>query len=106
MKKSANNRLSKGKMKFFILVLILTIPVYTNTIAQPFVSVCKNGTVASLSVHSFETGNVYQEVSSSSDAIHQGLWSTIPVIISFTLIMFFLTQFLIQIIKDRKLAKE
>ncbi len=106
MKNITNSRLYKGKWKFFILVFLLTIPVCTSVFAQPFVSVCKNGTAASLSIHAFETGNVYQEVSSSTDSIHQGLWSTIPVIVSFCILMFFLFQFLIQIIKDRKLAKE
>ncbi len=104
MKTIANIATSKAKI---ILIILLIFPLYTDISAQPFVSVSKNGTSASLSIPAFESGAVYQEVTgSSTGSISQELWATIPVLISFSLLMFFVVQFSIQLIRDRKLAKE
>ena len=106
MKNHANTATDKVKLKFFILIVILIAPIYTNLTAQPFVPIYKNGLSTSLPIHSFESATIYQEVLSSTDSLNQGLWLTLPVLVSFSILLFSLFQFLIQIIRDRKLAEE
>ena len=108
MKNLLNNATGKRKLKMLIPALTLVAYLYTtNAMAQPFVSVYKNGTPYALPIHSFGQAKGYKEIALySADSMNQGLWLTLPVLGSSCLLLFFLSQFLIQIVRDKRLTEE